>query len=190
MTAPHVISEPERIRALAHPLRLELIDFLNGVTEATATECAEQTGESVASCSFHLRMLAKYGYIEPGERRGREKPWRMVRGMRDMRPSKDIPGSLGAVVELGTFAILRETERIRRFLSHSDREQPEWIDASTICLADFWVTHEEMEELSRRLQTLVSEFESRNADPGLRPEGARRSRMLGVINPDPIPDRS
>jgi hypothetical protein len=135
-------------------------------------------------------MLAKYGYIELGERRGREKPWRLIRGPRDMRPSKDIPGSLGAVVELGTFAILREAERIRRFLSNSDREDPAWVESSTICLADFWVTREEMEELSRQLKALTVSFEDRNADPSLRPEGARRSRMLGVINPDPLQDRS
>ncbi|MEK8225188.1 hypothetical protein NKG05_02180 [Oerskovia sp. M15] len=29
-------------------------------------------GESVASCSFHLRMLAKYRFVEPAERVGRE----------------------------------------------------------------------------------------------------------------------
>src|SRR5690606_31380155 len=72
------ISDPGRIRALAHPLRLELLDHLRDVGEATATECAAQVGESVASCSFHLRMLAKYGFLERAERRGKEKPWRVV----------------------------------------------------------------------------------------------------------------
>ena len=59
------ISEPERVRALAHPLRLALLDFLEDGGEATATRCAEATGESVASCSFHLRILAKYGFMAP-----------------------------------------------------------------------------------------------------------------------------
>ena len=62
------------------PTRLELLDFLHEAGEATATECSRRLGESVASCSFHLRMLGKYGYIEPAERRGREKPWRVPHG--------------------------------------------------------------------------------------------------------------
>lgn len=47
---------------------------------ATATRCAELTGESVASCAYHLGILAKYGFVEPAEGgRGREKPWKLVR---------------------------------------------------------------------------------------------------------------
>src|SRR6478609_1084108 len=68
------ITDPERIRALAHPVRIALLAHLSDVGEATATQCAEAVGESPANCSFHLRMLEKYGYIERAERRGREKP--------------------------------------------------------------------------------------------------------------------
>ena len=42
----------------------ELIDRLGSEQSATATRCAEVLGESVASCSYHLGILAKYGYIE------------------------------------------------------------------------------------------------------------------------------
>src|SRR5687767_497769 len=72
----HSPSDPERMRALAHPLRLALLQYLDDVGEATATQCARHTGESVANCSFHLRLLARYGFVEPAEQRGRERPWR------------------------------------------------------------------------------------------------------------------
>lgn len=186
MTDRRRIADPEHIRALAHPLRLDLLDYLGGVAEATATECAAETGESVASCSFHLRMLAKYGYIEPAERRGREKPWRLVRGTRDMRPSSEVPGSLAAVVELATIGLLRETERIRRFLAQADREETEWVDAATITISDFWATKEELTEMSKGLQSMMERFRSRSDDPSLRPQGARRARLFATINPDPI----
>jgi DNA-binding transcriptional ArsR family regulator len=185
MTERQLISEPERIRALAHPLRLELIDHLNDVGEATATQCAEHTGESVASCSFHLRMLAKYGYIEPAEQRGREKPWKLIHATRDMRPSPDVPGSLAAVVELGVIGVLRESERIREYLAFAQQEDQEWIEASTLCMSDFWVTREEMAEISATLAELAQRYLHRNSDPELRPEGARKSRLFGVVNPDP-----
>ena len=89
------ITDPQRIRALSHPLRLELIDVL-GEGPATATQCADLTGQSVASCSFHLRMLAKYGYIEPADRRGRERPWQLTSPGQEIRPDDDDPASLRA----------------------------------------------------------------------------------------------
>ena len=52
-------SDPATMRALAHPLRLDLLDLL-GDGPLTATQCAEATGESVASCAYHLGTLAKY----------------------------------------------------------------------------------------------------------------------------------
>lgn len=180
-----VISDPERIRALAHPLRLELIDYLNQVDDATATQCASHTGESVASCSFHLRMLAKYGYIEPAERRGREKPWKLVYATRDMRPSPEIPGSLAAVVELSSITVLRETERLRSFLARAHLDRQEWLDAATLAIGDFWLTRDEMEELSRVLQLLAEPYVDRNHDPALRPEGSRKSRLLAALYPEP-----
>ena len=77
--------DPKALRALAHPLRWQLLDLLGSEETATATRCAEVLGESVASCSYHLGMLAKYGYIEevPG-RTGREKPWRLASTRQDL----------------------------------------------------------------------------------------------------------
>lgn len=185
----HSITDPERIRALAHPLRLELLDHLADVDEATATECARHTGESVASCSFHLRMLAKYGYIEPAERRGREKPWRVVQRLRDVRPAPGVPGSLAAVTALGELVILSEGERTRRFLALADREDDAWIQASTVTTSRFWVTEDEMAELSSQVQQLTARYTERNTDAILRPEGARRARLFATVNPDPVVGR-
>ena len=95
-----VVSDPVRIRALTHPLRLALLDVLDGAGQATATECAAATGESVASCSYHLRILAKHGYIEPGEQAGRDKPWKPVAHSRAQSIDHNLPGSRHAVVAL------------------------------------------------------------------------------------------
>src|SRR5277367_3787539 len=65
------------MRALAHPTRLALLDHLHAAGEATATECSEFVGDSPSSCSYHLRSLANWGFVEEGEHRpGRERPWR------------------------------------------------------------------------------------------------------------------
>ncbi|MGW1926347.1 winged helix-turn-helix domain-containing protein, partial [Streptomyces massasporeus] len=70
------LTDPRALRAYAHPLRMSLVGLLRSSGPFTATRAAELTGESVASCSYHLRILAKYGLVEeaPGGR-GRENPW-------------------------------------------------------------------------------------------------------------------
>ena len=181
---PTPISEPERVRALAHPLRLALLDVLEEGGEATATRCAELTGESVASCSFHLRILAKYGFIEPGERRGREKPWRVVSRQRTTRPDFDDPASVRAVGALAELTVLAETERIRAFLADLHRLPADLRDAVGVLKSAIWATPEELQQLSRDVLALVDRFAGRWEDPAQRPEGARLARMFAVLNPD------
>src|ERR1700723_3622052 len=71
------LCDPRALRAYAHPLRLALMGLLRREGPQTATQAAQALGESVPSCSFHLRQLAKYGLVEEaGGGRAREKPWR------------------------------------------------------------------------------------------------------------------
>src|SRR5262245_56618800 len=71
------LTDPRAMRAYAHPTRLALVGLLRREGPRTATQAAEAIGESVASCSFHLRQLAKYALVEEVEgQHGRAKPWR------------------------------------------------------------------------------------------------------------------
>src|SRR5437764_13193340 len=71
------LTEPRALRALAHPIRLELVGLLRRQGPLTATKAAALLGESSGSTSFHLRQLAKYGLVEEaGGGRGKERPWR------------------------------------------------------------------------------------------------------------------
>src|SRR5712692_902420 len=90
--------DPRVLRALAHPLRWQLIDLVGSEMTATATRCAEVLGESVASCSYHLGILGKYGYIElvPGQA-GKEKPWRLASRKQNLDPGDlNAEGALAA----------------------------------------------------------------------------------------------
>lgn len=185
MSASSPISDPARIRALAHPVRLELLDFLGDVEDATATQCAEHIGESVASCSFHLRTLHKHGFIERAESRGREKPWRVVKGGYDLRPRPEQPGSAVAISEVASLHLTRESERIRGFLSQFQHEEHEWTEATTLASGSFWATAEEAARFCEDLRNLSERFAGRSEDPTLRPEGARLMRTFNVVNPEP-----
>src|SRR5690606_21557592 len=58
------IRDARVLRAVAHPLRLGILDELLKDGPLTATELAERLGETPANCSWHLRQLARYGFIE------------------------------------------------------------------------------------------------------------------------------
>jgi predicted ArsR family transcriptional regulator len=78
-----VVGDPVRLRALAHPIRLDLLERLSTDGPLTATQAGERIGQSSGSASFHLRQLARYGFVEPVPGvTGRQKPWQLaLRGL-------------------------------------------------------------------------------------------------------------
>ncbi|MGW7357728.1 helix-turn-helix domain-containing protein [Streptomyces sp. NPDC054802] len=67
------------LKALTHPLRIRMLGLLRMDGPATASELAVRTGESSASTSYHLRVLAKYDFIAEAEHRDdRERRWKAV----------------------------------------------------------------------------------------------------------------
>src|SRR5580692_2720183 len=72
------ISDARTLRALAHPVRIAIIEALSLDGPMTATEVGERIGESPTTCSFHLRQLSKYGFVEEaGGGKGRSRPWQV-----------------------------------------------------------------------------------------------------------------
>ena len=72
------VTEVEALRAIAHPLRGRLLGALRETGPATATELAERFDESSGATSYHLRQLARYGFIVEDEEQAsrRERRWR------------------------------------------------------------------------------------------------------------------
>src|SRR5688572_10834361 len=67
----------ESLKGLAHPLRVKILDLLSTYGPATATGLAERLGESSGATSYHLRQLARHGFVREVEGRGtgRERWW-------------------------------------------------------------------------------------------------------------------
>jgi DNA-binding transcriptional ArsR family regulator len=70
-----------QLRALAHPLRLQLLHLLHTDGPATASQLAQRLGESSGSTSYHLRALHRAGMLEEAEPRNRrERRWKRIPG--------------------------------------------------------------------------------------------------------------
>ena len=184
------ISDPVRIRAVAHPLRLALLDFLDRVPEGTATECAAATGASVASCSYHLRILAKNGFIEQVPRPGREKPWRTLYASRNHSIDPALPGSQHALAALSGVLVEQQFARIMDWVQSSPALPASDLEPASIVSSTFYATPEEVIELRQAVAGLLDQYLPRRTDPSLRPEGAREVHYFGVTNLEPQPPQA
>lgn len=177
--APGPRTGPERIRALAHPVRLEILELLDREGQATATQCAEATGQTVANCSFHLRTLARYGFVEEAGRQGRARPWRATPGSYDLRPDVGSTDAVRASDELALLTLQRETERLQRFYAAAHSVPADWRAATSMLTESVWATPEELSALADAIADQVSVLARRA--PGDRPVGARPARVLAAV---------
>ncbi|MFI1655302.1 winged helix-turn-helix domain-containing protein [Streptomyces sp. NPDC020472] len=184
------LTDPRALRAYAHPLRMSLVGLLRSSGPFTATRAAELTGESVASCSYHLRILAKYGLVEeaPGGR-GREKPWRATARYTEWPDRSEDATVAEAADALSAAVIERYFERVTRALENRHRLPKEWREAEEFGDSLLHLTPEELTELGERMDELLRPYEARTSDPSLRPAGARPVSVLRIAYLDQeIPD--
>jgi DNA-binding transcriptional ArsR family regulator len=68
-----------QLRALAHPLRLQLLQALQAEGPATASQLGRLLGQSSGATSYHLRALHRAGMVmEAEQRNGRERWWQRI----------------------------------------------------------------------------------------------------------------
>src|SRR4029079_9654413 len=151
------------MRALAHPTRLALLDHLHSVDQATATECAEFVDESPSSCSYHLRALAKWGFVEEAEQRpGRERPWRAV------APRIEFPADGPDAPVFRDELVARQQQRVRDALRREHELPAAWRRAVQTSSASLELTTRELAELGERFEALLDSYRGRQDRRGTR----------------------
>jgi predicted ArsR family transcriptional regulator len=167
------VTDPKAMRALAHPLRMALLELFGVSPTLTATQASDALGKSPANCAFHLRTLAKYGFVEEaGGGRGRERPWRRVHESLSVTAGRQQdPRARAAAEVLGSAFRDRWLERIRR--AFAARAWPgEWDEAATASNSVRFLTPAEAVEVTAELRQIVDRYRDRTYDPASRPEGA------------------
>lgn len=166
-------SSARDLKALGHPIRLELLDLLMHRGPLTATEAAELLGQTPANMSWHLRRLSEQGFVrraKPGP--GRRSPWKVV------AEAIPIDGSAadGAPSAVGDVQLERELQVLRGALAG---EQPaDWRTVIRVDRRRLWLTSEEASSLNRELELLLASYA---ALPPNRPI-AQEVRPVAVVN--------
>ena len=183
------LTDPREMRALTHPLRLALIELLWREGTINATQAAAELGESQASCSFHLRQLSRFGFVEEVEGvRGRARPWRLSR--RGMRVANVQDDSEAAIAWAGLERLLndRQLHRYRAWLEGRSAYPREWREAAYHSHSIAWLTPEELHAVADQVaELLAGAFPERRDDPAARPVHALPVELLSIGYPTPPP---
>jgi len=162
------VADASTLRALSHPLRIQLLEALGMHGTMTATEVGELIGESPTTCSFHLRQLAKYGFVEEaGGGKGRARPWRIAgEGLQLTATPGDTESELAAEA-LGRLIADRQASRYRTWRDTRHSYPSEWVKAATNAEFLLYVTDAELRLLNDDIGELI---ENRFGHRYFRPE--------------------
>jgi DNA-binding transcriptional ArsR family regulator len=155
------ISDPTSLRALAHPLRLALLDRLMSFGEQTAAQCAEAVGSTASNCSYHLRALARVGLVEPARSSDRrERPWRATSTGLEFGPTDPAGSQAGAGAALAVEELLltRDEELTRQARRRHQDQPPDWRSAETYSHYAVVMTAGELSNLVAQIDGLVRPF--------------------------------
>jgi DNA-binding transcriptional ArsR family regulator len=182
---PRRLTDATVMRALAHPTRIELHELIAREGELTATQAGERLGLTPANVSYHLRQLAKYGFIEEGSSvPGRARPWR-VRSAGHAWDGIGADDETNAAASALTSVFLeRDIARLREWLEREPSADPEWRRSAFLSESLLYLTREELAEVGRMITDLLLTFAER-IDPALRPDGSTPVQVLAAGFPLP-----
>lgn len=190
------VLDPDRdgaaLKALTHPLRIELLGLLRQHGPATASELAARTGESSASTSYHLRVLAKYAFVaEADHRDSRERRWKAVHTLTSWsnEAMHRAPGGRAALSALHR----RQLEHLERSLARheadleSGRLDSAWQEPSGMGDTLPRLTPESLAELWEAVEAKTAELAARDADDPRAEQVVVFTAGLPLA-PEPAPD--
>ena len=179
-----VITDARTIRAMAHPVRLALLDALSVEGTLTATQAAELLGDTPGNMSWHLQTLAKYGFVEeaPGGK-GRSRPWRRVPGSSHFELAVTDPEAAAADEALESIIVARIMQGLRDWWSVQRSYPVRWRRAAFMNTKISYLTPAELTGLSEEIDEILSRYRDRGTDPAARPKSARPVRLFAFGHP-------
>jgi DNA-binding transcriptional ArsR family regulator len=181
------ITDPQAMRALAHPVRLAALSYLQKHGPATATQLSEHVGASPSVTSWHLRHLAEFGLVvdvpPPSGTDRRQRWWNAAaRGFRYEMP--DTPEGAEAGRLLRTEMMNQVLEAAQQWLVETEPNlDPEWSRLAGSSNTLLLLTPAEADAVESAIEELLAPYVNRR-DTGDVPDGARPVRHLRLSLPE------
>jgi len=180
---PEEIADPATLKAFSHPLRRRILTTLRR-GPASATTLAAELAVNTGATSYHLRELAKHGFVEevPGIGSGRERWWRArPRDLRFPRRSQQSEQLRALFDEFNRRQFEEDLDLWRRFQERSE-ELGEWADAVPFSRGGLHLTQDELRAFFDDYLALLKRYW--RADDAIPPD-ARRMVVRFIAFPDP-----
>ena len=166
-TISRVEPDAMALRALAHPARMRMLGLLRLEGGATATSLAARLGLNSGATSYHLRQLARHGFIEEDTKRGnaRERWWRASHESTVTTTVGDDEDAVDAAIAFSQAAFNWQAAQMQRALERHGQLPPAWREASTA--SDFIIplSVEQAQALTDRLMAVL--WEAKQEAPAL-----------------------
>ncbi|MBK6011664.1 helix-turn-helix transcriptional regulator [Streptomyces sp. MBT53] len=187
------ISDPKTMRALAHPVRLAILERLQRYGPATASRLSPHVGATPSVTSWHLRHLAGFGLVRDAEggTDRRERRWAAVaRGFRVAMPedTDDTEGWSAARVLAGEMFARNADLPLRWLTETAPGLEPEWSRLAAANNTRIVVTAAELAALKDALEALIAPYVIR--EPDRRPPDGRDVRLLMYALPEAAGDEN
>jgi DNA-binding transcriptional ArsR family regulator len=151
------------LKALAHPLRVQIFDALSTYGSFTATGLAERLGESSGATSYHLRQLEKHGFVREVDGKGtsRERWWERTPGSVNIgsKDATETPAGRSAATMI--FRELRHNED-RLLTDYVERAHdelpPEWLNADAVSTFNTRLTADQLREFVIEVTALTERY--------------------------------
>jgi hypothetical protein len=168
------LTEPAQMRALTHPLRLQLLGLLRADGPSTATALASRVGVGTSLASYHLRQLAVHGFIEEAPELahdGRERWWRALHERTSWSAVDflDSPERAAAETAFSREIVRRYLASVEAWLDESPRWSRGWVDATD--MSDWLVelTPAQLRSLRAEIAAAVERYAAQPPKRGARP---------------------
>lgn len=163
---------------------MALLELLAHAGTLTATQASDALGESPANCAFHLRTLAKYGFVEEtGTGRGRQRPWRRTHSAIDFPDPGADPRLAGPAEELSGLLTSVLLDRARQTLARQASWPADWQRVLPQSEHLSYLTPDEARQLRDDLAGVLTRHGDRIDHPERRPAGAMPVQILLISYP-------
>jgi len=180
------------MRALAHPVRLAILNRLQQEGPQTATGLSQHVGATPSVTSWHLRHLAKHGLVRDADvlGNGRERWWEAAsRGFRFV-----VNDEAGRRAASALRDVLDETEgdQVGEWRREVEPHlELEWLALSGLANTTILATREELEQVEAAMEDLLAPYVLRkDAGADEVPDEARMIRIRRHVLPAASADKS
>jgi DNA-binding transcriptional ArsR family regulator len=154
-----LLDDPVAIRALAHPLRHDLMSIIARLGRATTAEAARELGISHGLASHHLRQLAKYGFVEQVKGKDhRERPWRLVATSYNWSRTRATTEGSTAVDVIEQLAAERALEAFLDWQQRCRRWPRLWQEHAGLAQSNVYLTQAELAEIDQAIDALLMRY--------------------------------